>query len=60
MQTELCLNNFGTSYRCGIQAGSRMIRQYGGPDRAPAEGEEGRPTGLHFQILYFVVVFVVV
>ncbi len=41
------------SYRCGIQAGSRMIRQYGSPDRAPAEGEEGRPTGLHFQILSF-------
>ena len=28
-----------------------MIRQYGSPDRAPAEGEEGRPTGPHFQIL---------
>jgi len=37
-----------------------MIRQYGGPDRAPAEGEEGRPTGPHFLILSFVVVFVVV
>jgi hypothetical protein len=30
-----------------------MIRQYGSPDRAPAGGEEGRPTGPHFHILSF-------